>query len=79
MLTVQGIIKKYNKQAKVENEKLRELPRKDRGAKTLLPSELDDKVWQIIKNMGQDGCVVNYNIVIAIAKVIVSTATLPLL
>ena len=79
MSTVQGIIKKHNKQAKVENEELRELPRKDRGAKTPLPTELEYKVWQIIKNMGQDGCVINYNIVIAIAKVIVSTATLRLL
>ena len=36
---VRGIIKNY-KEAKVENEELRELPRKYRGAKTLLPFEL---------------------------------------
>ena len=48
--TVQGIIKNY-KEAKVENEKLRELPRKDRDVKNLLPSELDDKVLQMIENM----------------------------
>ena len=50
------------KKAKVENELLREPPRKDRGVKTLLPSELDDKV--LIKA----GCVVNCNIAIAIGK-----------
>ena len=65
--TVRGIIKNY-KEAKVENEELRELPRKDRGAKTLLPFELDDKVLQMIKNMRPAGCVVNYSIVIAIGK-----------
>ena len=45
-----------------------ELPRKVRGAKTLLPSELDDKVLQMIKNMRQAECVVNYNIAVAIGK-----------
>ena len=65
--TVRGIIKKY-KEVKVENEELRELPRKDRGAKTLLPSKLDDKVLQMKKNMRQAGCVVNYNIAIATGK-----------
>ena len=68
--TVRGIIKNY-KEAKVENEEPRELPRKDRGAKTLLPFELDEKVLQMIKNMRQAGCVVNYNIAIAIGKGIV--------
>ena len=53
------------KKAKVENEVLREPPRKDRGVKTLLPSELDDKV--LIKA----GCVVNCNIAIGIGKRIV--------
>ena len=37
--TVRGIVKNY-KEAKVRNEGLRELPRKDRDAKALLPSEL---------------------------------------
>ena len=59
--TVIGIVKNY-KEAKVENEELRELPRKNSGAKTLLPSELGNKVLQMIKNMRQAGCVVNYNI-----------------
>ena len=68
--TVQGIIKNY-KEAKVENEELRELSRKDRGVKTLLPSELDDKVLQMIKNMTQAGCVVNYNIAIGTGEGIV--------
>ena len=52
-------------EAKVQNEELRELSRKDRGVKTLLPSELEDKVLQMIKNMRQARCVVNCNIAIA--------------
>ena len=64
---VWGIIKNY-KEAKVENEELREFPRKDPGTETLLSSKLDDKVLQMIKNMKQAGCVVNYNIAIAIGK-----------
>ena len=46
--TVRGIIKNY-KEAKVEDEELRELVARHRGVKTLLPSELDDKVLQMIK------------------------------
>ena len=65
-----GIIKNY-KEAKVENEELGELSRKDYGAKTLLQSKLDDKVLQMIKNMRQVGCFVNYNNAIAIGKGIV--------
>ena len=64
------IIKNY-KEAKVENEELRELPWKDHGAKTFLPSKLDEKVLQMIKNTRQAGCIVNYNIVNAIGKGIV--------
>ena len=41
--TVQGITKNY-KEAEVENEEIGELPRKKCGAKTLLPSKLEDKV-----------------------------------
>ena len=67
---VHRIIRNY-KEAKVENEELRELPRKDRDAKTLLPSKLDDKVLQMIKNMRQDRCVFNHNITIAVGKNIV--------
>ena len=68
--TVREIIKKY-KEIKFENEELRELPRKTLSAKTLLPSELDDKVLQLIKNMRQARCVVNYNIAIATCKRVV--------
>ena len=65
--TVQGIIK----ETKVENEELRELPRKDLGTKSLLPFELDGKVLQMMKNIRQAECVVNCDIAIAIAKGIV--------
>ena len=64
------VIKNY-KEAKVENEEPRELLRKDRGANTLLSYELDDGVLPMTKNMRQAGCVVNYNIAIAVGKGIV--------
>ena len=66
---MQGIIK----ETKVENEELRELPRKDRGTKSLLSFELDSKVLQVIKNIRQAECVTNFNIAIAIGKGIVLT------
>ena len=40
-------------------------------AETLLPSLLDDKILQMIKNMRQVGCFISYNIAIAIGKGIV--------
>ena len=56
------------KEAKVENEELRKLPRKDYGAKILLRSKLGDKVVEKIRNVRQAGSVVNYNIAIAIGE-----------
>ena len=67
---VQGIIKNY-KESKVENKKLRGLPRKHCSTKSLLLSELDDKVLQMINNIRQSGWVVNHNIAIAIGKEVV--------
>ena len=58
--TVRGIIKNC-KEAKVVDEKLEELPRKERELKTLFPSELDKNVVSMIKNMTQAGFAVNYN------------------
>ena len=54
--SVRGFIKNY-KDAKVGNAKLDELPKKQRGAKPLLPAELDEKVLSMIKSMRQAGCV----------------------
>lgn len=68
--TVRGIVKSY-KEAKTDQGELRELPRKHRGAKPLLPAEIDEKVLEMIKNMRKSGCAVNYNIAIAIGKGIV--------
>ena len=58
---MRGIIKNC-KEAKVVDEKLEELPRKERELKTLSPSELDKIVLSMIKNMMQAGSAVNYNI-----------------
>ena len=64
---MRGIIKNY-KEAKVEDEKLEELPRKERGSKPLRPSELDENILLMIKNMRQADCTVKYNIAITISK-----------
>ena len=56
------------KEAKVENEELRKLPKKDFGAKILLRSKLGDKVVEMIRTMRQAGSVVNCNIAIAIGE-----------
>ena len=64
-----GIIKNYK--AKVADEELEELPRKECGSKPLLPSKLDGSVLSMIKNMGKASCAINHDIAIAIAKDIV--------
>ena len=48
-----------------------ELPRMKRGMKTLLPSELDDKVVSMVKNMRVCGTVISRNLVAAVGKGIV--------
>ena len=67
--TVRGLIKSY-KERKGGSE-LNELQRKQRGAKPLLPENIDEKVIAMIKSMRAVGCIVNYNIAISIAKGIV--------
>lgn len=57
---MRGIIKNCN-EAKVVDEKLEELPRKERELKTLFPSELDKNVLSMIKNMMKAGSAFNYN------------------
>ena len=47
------------------------LPKRPRGAKTMLPEELDEKVIAMIKNMRSAGSVISYDITIAIARGIV--------
>ena len=67
--TVLGLIKSY-KERKGGSE-LNELPRKQRGAKTLLPENIDEKVIAMIKSMRAASCIVNYNTAISLAKGIV--------
>ena len=47
------------------------LPQKKKGRSKLLLDEIDEKVINMIKSMWELGAVINYNIVIAIAKGIV--------
>ena len=63
-------IKSYE-QAVVTSSTLPVLSKQARGAKHLLPEEINEKAVAIIKNMLSAGTVVNYDITISIAKGIV--------
>ena len=72
--TVRGMKRSYNeaKAAAPTNDAIKLLPPKKRGPKTLLPEELDQKVMEMASSMRLAGAVVNYNVLIAIAKGIVT-------
>ena len=72
--TVRGMKMFYNeaKAAAPTNDAIKSLPTKKRGPKTLLPEELDQKVMEMLSSMRLAGAVVNYNVLIAIAKGIVT-------
>ena len=70
--TVRGFVKSYKeKQSENPNKEISTVPQKKRGRHTLLPDEIDKKVMEMASNMRLSGAVVNYNILIAIAKSIV--------
>ena len=50
------------------NEDIVSLPLKKRGRSTLLPEDIDSKVMEMALSMRLSGAVVNYNVLIAIAK-----------
>jgi len=58
-------------QAEKPGENVVALPLKKRGRPKLLPEELDVKVIQMVKSMRQSGAVINFNIILAIAKGII--------
>ena len=72
--TVRGFMKYYKTLVSngTDDNPVNKLPRKSRGAKTLLPKDIDEKVVNMIQSMRAARCVVNYNIAISIAKGIVS-------
>ena len=49
------------------------------GRLKLSPQEIDEKVINMIKNVRESGAVINYNIMIAIAKEIVKANDMTLL
>ena len=49
--TVRSIVKAYNKEKSDKYEELAKLPKRPRGAKPLLPGEIDPKVISMIKSM----------------------------
>ena len=49
--TVRSIVKAYNKEKSDKYEELAKLPKRTRGAKPLLPIEIDAKVISTIKSM----------------------------
>ena len=69
---MRGFVKSYKeKQSENPNNEISTVPQKKRGRHTLLPDEIDKKVMEMASNMRLSGAVVNYNILIAIAKGIV--------
>ena len=70
LTTVRGFVKSYKELTVVKNpkEKITTLPEKKRGRTTLLPEEIDAKVIEMAKTMRISGAVVNYNVLMAIAR-----------
>lgn len=60
------------KQPQVDNRPKNQIHAKKRGRRTLLPAEIDAKVMEVARNLRLNGAVVNYNVLISIAKGIVS-------
>ena len=71
--TVRSIVKVYNKEKSDKYEELAKLPKRSRGAKPLLPSEIDAKVISMIKSMRAFGHSITYDRTISIAKGLVKT------
>ena len=70
--TVHGFVKSLKwQQADNPNVVFIALPQKKKGRSKLLLDEIDEKVINMIKSMWELGAVINYNIVITIAKGIV--------
>ena len=71
--TVRGFIKSMReRQLENPNEELVTVPQKEIGRHTLLPTEIDQKVMEMINTMRESGAVVNYNILTAVAVGIVT-------
>ena len=70
--TIRGFVKSYKERMESGTQKdITSLPKQKRGRRTLLPAEIDSKVMEMVSGMRIAGAVVNYNILIAIAKGIV--------
>ena len=71
--TIRGFIKSMKEHEAVHtNVTIESVPHKKRGRYTLLPSEIDAKVIDMVKKMRESGLVVNYNILIAVAVAIIT-------
>ena len=71
--TIRSMIKSYKSEQKDhEHETLSSLPKKQRGAKKLLPEEIDEKVINMIESMRASGTGVTWEMTIAIAKGLVN-------
>ena len=72
--TIRGFVKSY-KEGKLADDNANELqaiPRKKRGGYKLLPEEVDEKVIKLVKEMQSSGAAMPYNILIGIAKGVVT-------
>ena len=66
--TVRSIVKAYNKEKSDKYEELAKLTKRPRGAKPLLPDEIDAKVISMIKSMRASWHSITYDVTISIAK-----------
>ena len=71
--TIRSIVKSYNKEKSGKYEERAKLPKRPRGAKLLLPSEIGAKVIIMIKSMRVSGHSITYDVRISIAKGLVKT------
>ena len=69
--TVQGFVDSYKDVVQKTDKEVTLLPYKKRGKPTLLPAEIDRKVMEMASSMRLAGAVVNYNVLIAVAKGII--------
>ena len=70
LTTFRGFVKSYKEKTSNanDNDEISELPQKKRGRRTLLPEEIDEKVTEMAQSMHLTGVLVNYNVLIVIAK-----------
>ena len=63
--TIRGIVENYKM---LGDDAVESVPKMKRGARTLLPNDVDEKVMNMIKNMRTAGAVISRDTIIALGK-----------